>query len=348
MTRAITYAQAICEATAQEMERDPSVIVIGQGVDDFKGFVGTTKGLVQRFGHGRVMDTPLSEDGMTGVAIGMALAGLRPIHTHIRMDFMLLAMNQIVNIAAKSRYMFGGTVKVPLTIRTVIGRSWGQGAQHSQGLHSLSAHIPGLKVVAPSTPYDAKGCLAASIRDDNPVVFVEHRMAHLCKGIVPEKPYAVPLGKARVLVEGAHVTLVGISYMAVECVRAAHKLAGVGIGAEVIDPVTLSPLDVDTIVESVRKTRRLVVVDTAWLFCGMTAEIITQVVERMQGQADIRVARQGYAAVPCPTTKNLENLFYANAQTVAATAFRLVRPDATPWEPPHEESPEIIEFKGPF
>lgn len=348
MTRTITCAQAICEATAQEMERDPRVIVIGQGVDDMKGFVGTTKGLVERFGHDRVMDTPLSEDGMTGVAIGMALGGLRPIHTHIRMDFMLLAMNQIINIAAKSRYMFGGAVKVPLTIRAVIGRSWGQGAQHSQGLHSLLAHIPGLKVVAPSTPYDAKGCLAASIRDDNPVVFVEHRLAHLSKGIVPAEPYTAPLGKARVLAEGAHVTLVGISYMAVECLRAAHQLAGIGISAEVIDPVTLNPLDIDTIVASVRKTRRLVVVDTAWLFCGMSAEIIAQVIERLPGLTDLRVARQGYAAVPCPTTKNLENLFYPNAQTVAATAFRLVRPDETPWEPRYEDSAEIIEFKGPF
>jgi len=212
----------------------------------------------------------------------------------------------------------------------------------------LVAHIPGLKVVAPSTPFDAKGCLAASIRDDNPVVFVEHRMAHLSKGIVPEEPYTAPLGKARALAKGADVTLVGISYMAVECLRAAHKLAGIGISAEVIDPVTLSPLDIGTIVESVRKTRRLVVVDSAWLFCGMSAEIIAQVTERLQGQADIRVARQGYAPVPCPTTKNLENLFYANAQTVAAAAFRLVRPNEPPWEPSYEESPEIIEFKGPF
>ena len=215
-------------------------------------------------------------------------------------------------------------------------------------MHSSLAYVPGLKVVAPSTPYDAKGCLAASIRDDNPVVFVEHRMAHLSKGVVPEQSYTVPLGKARVLAAGTDVTLVGISYMAVECMRAAHQLASVGISAEVIDPVSLNPLDMDTIVESVRKTRRLVVADTGWLFCGMTAEIIAQVIERLQGHADIRVARQGYAAVPCPTTKNLENLFYASMQTVAAAAFRLVRPDDASWVPPHEESPEIIEFKGPF
>ena len=348
MSRTISYAEAICEATDQEMSRDPDVVLIGQGVDDFKGFVGTTKGLAAKFGPRRVMDTPLSEDGMTGVAIGMALAGLRPIHTHIRMDFTLLAMNQLVNIAAKSRYMFGGAVKVPLTVRTVIGRSWGQGAQHSQGLHALLAHIPGLKVVAPSTPFDAKGCLIAAIRDDNPVVFVEHRMAHLSRGVVPEESYTVPLGKARVLQAGSDITLVGMSYMAVECVRAAHRLAEVGISAEVIDPVTLNPLDIETIVASVRKTRRLLVADTAWTFCGMTAEIVAQVSEQLWGEADIRVARQGFAPVPCPTTKNLENLFYPSAQTMAAGAFRLVHPGKAPWTPPHEDSPEVIEFRGPF
>ena len=343
MTRTISYAQAICEATDQEMMCDPSVVLLGQGVDDFKGFVGTTEGLAKKYGPRRVMDTPLSEDGMTGVAIGMALAGLRPIHTHIRMDFTLLAMNQIVNIAAKSRYMFGGSVKVPLTVRTVIGRSWGQGAQHSQGLHAMFAHVPGLEVVARSTPLDAKGCLISAIRDDNPVVFVEHRMAHLSKGIVPEKSYTVPLGKARVLVAGGDVTIVGISHMVVECLRAAHKLTGVGIQAEVIDPVTLTPLDIETIVASVRQNRRLVVVDTAWNFCGMTAEIVAQVAERLPG---VTVKRVGFAHVPCPTTKNLENLFYPNASTIAGAAHELVCGKF--WQPPYEETSEIIEFKGPF
>jgi acetoin:2,6-dichlorophenolindophenol oxidoreductase subunit beta len=348
MTRTISYAQAICEATDQEMTRDPDVILMGQGIDDFKGFVGTTIGLAAKFGPRRVMDTPLSEDGMTGVAIGMALAGLRPVHTHIRMDFALLAMNQLVNIAAKSRYMFGGAVRVPLTVRAVIGRSWGQGAQHSQGLHSLFAHVPGLKVVAPSTPFDAKGCLIASIRDDNPVIFVEHRMAHLSRGVVPEESYTVPLGKARVLQAGTDVTLVGISYMAVECLRAAHRLAEVGVSAEVIDPVTLNPLDIEAIVTSVRKTRRLLVVDTAWTFCGMSAEIVAQVGERLTGEPDIRLARDGFAPVPCPTTKNLENFFYPSAPSLAARAFRLVHPDRAAWTPPHEDAPEIIEFRGPF
>lgn len=343
MSRIISYAEAICEGTAQEMERDAQVVVIGQGVDDFKGFVGTTSGLVEKFGPDRVMDTPVAEDGMTGVAIGMALAGLRPIHTHIRMDFMLLAVNQLLNIAAKSRYMSGGAVQVPLTVRTVIGRSWGQGAQHSQGLHALYAHVPGLKVVAPSTPYDAKGCLISAIRDNNPVIFVEHRLAHLSKGIVPRELYTVPLGKARVLAPGSDVTIVGISHQVVECMRAANKLGGVGLSAEVIDPVTLNPLDIETILISARKTRHLLVVDTAWTFCGMTAEIVAQVGERSPG---IRCRRLGFAPVPCPTTRNLENLFYPSASKIAAAAHELVR--GTAWQPPDEIAPEIIEFKGPF
>ena len=343
MSRIISYAEALCEAIAQEMERDPRVVVIGQGVDDFKGFVGTTSGLAEKFGPDRVMDTPVAEDGMTGVAIGMALAGLRPIHTHIRMDFMLLAVNQLINMAAKSRYMSGGAVHVPLTVRTVIGRSWGQGAQHSQGLHSMYAHVPGLKVVAPSTPYDAKGCLVSAIRDNNPVIFVEHRLAHLSKGIVPTELYTVPLGKARVLAPGSDVTIVGISHQVVECMRAAKKLADVGLHAEVIDPVTLNPLDIETIIASALKTRHLLVVDTAWTFCGMTAEIVAQVSERSSG---ISCRRIGFAPVPCPTTRNLENLFYPSASKIAGAAHELVR--GTTWQPPDEVAQEIVEFKGPF
>src|SRR3989441_10000159 len=215
------------------MARDPSVVVFGQGAHDPKITYGTTGGLLARFGSARVFDTPLSEDGMTGAAVGMALAGLRPIHFPQRMDFVLLGMNQIVNIAAKSRYMYGGAVAAPLVIRSVIGRSWGQGAQHSQGLHSLFMHVPGLKVVAPSTPYDAKGCLIQSIRDDNPVMFIEHRMLHYLKGHVPTDIYTVPFGKARVLMVGTDLTLVGISYMVVEALRARTHLEKVGVRAEV-------------------------------------------------------------------------------------------------------------------
>jgi len=348
MERSLTYAEAIREATDQEMSRDASVVVLGLGVDDFKGIYGTTKGLVDKFGRDRVVDTPLSEDAMTGAAIGAALSGLRPIHVHIRMDFVLLAMNQIVNIAAKSRYMYGGAVSVPIVVRSVIGRSWGQGAQHSQGLQSLFMHVPGLKVVAPSTPYDAKGCLIQSIRDDNPVMFVEHRMLHAQRGYVPEPAYTVPLGKARLLANGDDVTLVGISYMAVECLRARRYLEGAQISAEVIDPVSLSPLDVGTILESVRKTGRLLVVDCAWTSCGASAEIVAQVAERLQGTRSVQLRRMGFAPVTCPTTKNLEDLFYPDARSIATAAHAMVHGDSTGWSPPSSEAPEILEFKGPF
>src|SRR6516164_430536 len=184
--RTLSYVEAVREATDQEMARDAAVVVFGLDVDDPKAIQGTTRGLVEKYGAGRVFGTPLSEDAMTGAAIGMALAGLRPIHVHIRMDFLMLAMNQLVNVAAKSRYMYGGQVSLPLVVRSMIGKSWGQGAQHSQGLHGMFMHVPGLKVVAPSTPYDAKGCLAAAVRDDDPVLFVEHRLLHFQHGPVPE------------------------------------------------------------------------------------------------------------------------------------------------------------------
>jgi pyruvate/2-oxoglutarate/acetoin dehydrogenase E1 component len=348
MERILSYSEAIREAVSQEMARDPSVLVMGQGVDDFKGMYGTTRGLAEHFGGQRVFDTPLSEEGMTGVAIGLALAGMRPIHTHIRMDFVLLAMNQIVNIAAKTSYMYGGAVAVPIVIRSVIGRSWGQGAQHSQGLHSLFMHIPGLRVVAPTTPYDAKGCLIQSIRDDNPVMFVEHRMIHFQKGHVPEEPYTIPFGKARVLAAGSDITLVGISHSVIDCLRARDCLLDQGIEAEVIDPISLSPLDMATIVSSVRKTGRLLVADSAWTFCGGSAEIIAQVTEQLQGERPFRCRRLGFQPVVCPTSKKLERLFYPNAQTIASAAYALVNLEGDRWEPEAVDVPEIIQFKGPF
>ena len=355
MARMLTYAEAIREATENEMVHDSSVMVLGIGVDDFKGVYGTTTGLVEKFGTDRVVDTPLSEDAMTGVAIGAALAGLRPIHVHIRMDFLLLAMNQLVNIAAKSRYMYGGAVCVPIVVRAIIGKSWGQGAQHSQGLHSFFMHVPGLKVVAPSTPYDAKGCLIQSIRDDNPVVFVEHRLIHYQKGHVPESDYTIPFGRARVLSEGSDITLVGISHMAAECLGAKRYLHDMGLRAEVIDPVSLSLLDIDTIIASVEKTGKLLVVDTAWTTCGASAEIIAQVTEHL-GNARTECRRMGFAPVTCPTTKNLENHFYPDAQKIATAAYRLVNGDREStvadrkpvFSIPTEDSSESAECRGPF
>jgi pyruvate/2-oxoglutarate/acetoin dehydrogenase E1 component len=346
--RTLSFVDAVCEAADLEMERDPNVIVFGLDVDDPKAIQGTTRGLVEKYGPERVFGTPLSEDAMTGAAIGMALAGLRPIHVHIRMDFLMLAMNQLVNVAAKSRYMYGGRVHVPLVVRSMIGKSWGQGAQHSQGLHSMFMHVPGLKVVAPSTPYDAKGCLAAAVRDDNPVIYVEHRLLHFQKGPVPEVAYTVAPGKARITRQGDDVTLVGISYMQVECLRAAKYLEGIGVQAEVIDPIWLSPLDTDAIADSVERTGRLIVVDTGWTNCGAGAEIVAQVAERVQGVRDLKLKRMGFAPATCPTAPNLEDLFYPNARTIAAAARDLVEDTSSGWMPEERADLQSFEFKGPF
>jgi pyruvate/2-oxoglutarate/acetoin dehydrogenase E1 component len=346
--RALTFAEALREGTDQEMARDRSVILFGLDVDDPKAILGTTAGLLEKYGAERVFGTPLSEDAMTGAAVGMALAGLRPIHVHIRMDFVMLAMNQLVNMAAKTHSMFGGQENAPMVVRSIIGKSWGQGAQHSQGLYSFFMHVPGLKVVAPTTPYDAKGCMAAAVRDDNPVMFIEHRILYYQRGFVPDGEVVVPPGKARVTIQGTDVTLVGISYMQVECMRAQRYLEEVGISAEVIDPIWLAPLDLDTIEASVRRTKRLVVVDNGWMTCGAGAEIIASLVERLHDVPGWTARRLGFAPVPCPTTPSLEEHFYPNARTIAAAAFDLASGRARNWVP--EERPDLksIEFKGPF
>jgi pyruvate/2-oxoglutarate/acetoin dehydrogenase E1 component len=346
--RTLSFADAVREAADQEMARDENVIVFGLDVDDPKAIQGTTRGLVEKYGPGRVFGTPLSEDAMTGAAVGMALAGLRPIRVHIRMDFLLLAMNQLLNVAAKSRYMFGGRVNVPMVARAMIGKSWGQGAQHSQGLHSMFMHVPGIKVVAPATPYDAKGCLAAAVRDDNPVLYVEHRLLHFQKGPVPEASYTVAPGKARISNPGEDITIVGVSYMQVECLRAARYLEDVGVKAEVIDPIWLAPLDIDTICDSVERTGRLLVVDTAWTNCGAAAEVVARVAERLGGLRDLRLKRMGYAPTTCPTTPVLEDAFYPNARTIAAAARDLVEERACGWLPAERPELQSIEFKGPF
>jgi pyruvate/2-oxoglutarate/acetoin dehydrogenase E1 component len=348
MERIIRCGDAIREAIDQEMEIDERVIVMGQGIDDAKGMWGTTMGLQKKYGAERVFDTPLAEDGMTGVAIGAALAGLRPIHTHIRMDFLILAMNQLVNIAAKSRYMYGGSVKVPLVVRAVIGRSWGQGAQHSQALHSWFAHIPGIKVVMPATAYDAKGCLIQAIRDDNPVLFIEHRMVHLAQSHVPPESYTVPLGKARVLKPGAQLTILATGHMVMESMRAADLLEKTGLSVEVIDPVTISPLDTETIFASVEKTGRLLVVDNAWLNCGFSSEVIARAAEHFQGRKEIKLGRMGFAPVTCPTTKVLESEFYPDVRRIANRAADMIEPGKPAPIGPQQEAPEITQFKGPF
>ena len=346
--RILSFVDAIREATDQEMARDENVLLFGLDVDDPKAILGTTRGLAEKYGAERVFGTPLSEDAMCGAAVGMALAGLRPIHVHIRMDFVMLAMNQIVNMAAKTYSMFGGQEHVPLVVRSIIGKSWGQGAQHSQGLYPMFMHVPGLKVVAPSTPFDAKGCLAAAVRDDNPVMFVEHRILYYQHGYVPEGEVLVAPGKARVAVPGRDVTLVGISYMQVECLRAQRYLEEVNVSAEVIDPIWLAPLDLDTIEASVRRTRRLIMVDNGWTTCGAGAEIVASLAERMQDAPGWQAKRIGFAPVPCPTTPSLEEHFYPNARTIAAAACDMVRGGPQGWLPAERADLKSIEFKGPF
>jgi acetoin:2,6-dichlorophenolindophenol oxidoreductase subunit beta len=348
--RILTYVDALREAVAQEMRRDPCVFTFGLDTDDHKAIQGSTRGLLDEFGPQRVFGTPLSEDAMTGVAIGAAMAGMRPVHVHIRMDFLMLCMNQLINIAAKSSYMYDGQVKVPLVVRSMIGKSWGQGAQHSQGLHAMFMHVPGLKVVCPSNAHDAKGCLIAAIRDDNPVIFVEHRLLYFTDAFVPEEPFEVPFGQARVCTQGDDITLVGISNMLVECLRAHEILTDIGIEAEVIDPISLVPLDIDTIVRSVRRTGRLLVVDNAWTSCGASAEIVARVVEQAQNGKAIQVRRMGYAATTCPTTPVLEQAYYPDPNSIAQEVYAMVRPAASPWRPDPERAKLAYQakFRGPF
>ncbi|MDG2286146.1 MAG: transketolase C-terminal domain-containing protein [Alphaproteobacteria bacterium] len=346
--RRITYAGAIREAVQSEMARDSSVFVMGQGVDDPKGTYGTTLDLHKEFGAERSFDTPIAEESMTGVAVGAALNGMRPVHVHQRVDFLMLCMNQLVNMAAKMSYMFGGGVNVPMVVRAGIGRSWGQGAQHSQSLHGMLMHVPGLKVVVPSSPYDAKGCLIAAIRDNNPVIMIEHRMLYRMEDEVPEASYEVPIGQARVLREGADVTIVAISHMVIEALRAVELLEEKGLSVELIDPISVAPLDMETILTSVAKTKRLLFVDNDWTTAGASAEVLAAVAETYQGHTAVQVKRLGYHPSPCPTTRPLEDAYYPDPTRIAEAALAFFPGRSMDGTSDHGDRPEIREFKGPF
>jgi pyruvate dehydrogenase E1 component beta subunit len=349
--REIKYFEAIREAIDLSMHNDPSVYVIGLGVPDPKGIFGTTIGLQNKYGRERVMDMPCSENGMTGVAIGSALVGMRPIMTHQRIDFALLAMEQIVNQAAKWHYMFAGQLKVPLVIRLIIGRGWGQGPQHSQSLESWFAHIPGLKVVMPTTPYDAKGLLIASIEDNNPVIFIEHRWLHNISGQVPEKMYRVSIGKPKILRKGADITIVATSFMTIEALRAQKYLERLGIKAEVIDLRTLRPLDDTLILSSVKKTGRLLVVDTGWTSCGIGAEIIARVTEKGFSYLITAPYRIGLPDVPTPTSAALSNHYYPQAEDIIRAVLKMLKKNIRGSIPKLHDGPLDIpdmSFTGPF
>lgn len=304
--RELTYRQALNEALHEEMARDPAVCILGEDVGRYGSPFKITQGLFERFGEKRVRDTPISEEGFVGLAVGAAMTGLRPVVEILYIDFSTLAMDQIVNQAAKARYMFGGKARVPLVIRTQGGAGRGNAAHHSQSLEMWYVHTPGLIVIQPATPYDAKGLLKSAIRDDNPVVFIEHKLLYDTAGPVPEEEYLVPIGVADVKRRGNDVTVVATSRMVLLALNAAEELARRGIEAEVIDPRTLKPLDVDTIVRSVRKTGRLVVVNEGHRTGGFTAEVAA----RVQGEAfdwlDAPIMQVATEDVPLPYNGRLE------------------------------------------
>lgn len=322
--RSLRFHEAIRESLEICMERDAAVVVMGLGVPDPKGVFGTTAGLQERFGASRVCDIPCSENGVTGIAIGAAMTGLRPVLTHQRLDFALLSMEQIVNQAAKWRYMFGGRQGVPLVVRLIVGRGWGQGPQHSQNLQAWFAHIPGLKVVAPATPRDAKGLLISAIEDDDPVIFIEHRWLHNIAGPVPEGHYRETIGQPRIIRAGTDVTIVASSHATLESVRAAECLSTAGISAEVVDLRTLNPLDDSQILQSVRKTCRLVVVDPATRTGGFSGEIIARVAESACDALKARPVRITLPDHPVPTSPALSRDYYPRHTDIAVTAARLL------------------------
>lgn len=322
-TRRITYVNAVREALDQALERDGRVYVMGQGVDDPGGMFGATLGLHKKYGGSRVFDTPLSENAMTGIAVGSALAGMRPFYCHNRPDFLLLAMDQIVNHASKWRYMFGGQSKVPMVIWAVTGRGWGSAAQHSQALHGLFMHIPGLKLVMPSTPYDAKGLVIASIADDNPVLILEHRWLFNKLGEVPEELYAVPLGKGAVRKAGSDVTIAAVSYMVSEALKAAEELEKRGIAAEVVDLRTLKPFDEELLISSIKKTGRLVIADTGWQTGGVSAEIAAVAAEKGFEWLKKPIRRVACPDVPTPAGYTLEEAFYPDKNDIIQSVLEL-------------------------
>jgi pyruvate/2-oxoglutarate/acetoin dehydrogenase E1 component len=352
MTRILTYAQAINEGMHQVMSEHENVVAYGLGIDDPKSIFGTTTGLKEAFGAQRVFDMPTSENAMTGVAIGAALNGIRSVMVHQRLDFFLLAMDQLVNSAAKWHFMFGGQQSVPIVIRLILGRGWGQGPTHSQNLQAWFAHIPGLRVVMPTSPSDAKGLLISSIFDNNPVVFLEHRWLHNTSGEVPEHIYRVPLGAGKIVRSGTRVTIVAMSYMTIEAIHAATYLESYGIDCEVIDLRSVKPIDWPLIIESVKKTGHLVALDTGHATGSVASEIVANISINCWEyliQAPVRVAMPDY---PEGTSFALTKNYHPRAEEIAIKIahifnfkiddMKLLRSQTYPHDVPGDW------FSGPF
>ena len=326
--RKITYIEAIREAFDLALGRDSRVVLIGEGVPDPKNIFGSTVGLREKYGSRRVFDMPLAENGVTGICIGAAMTGLRPVMIHQRIDFSLLALDQIINNAAKWSYMFNGVVSIPLVIRVIVGRGWGQGPQHSQSLQAIFAQIHGLKVVMPTTAKDAKGMMLATIEDENPVIFIEHRWVHQIEDEVQEDYYTVPFGKARKIHDGSDVTIASFSFMSIETLKAGRVLdRHCGISADIFDMRSLSPLDIDSIIDSIKKTGKLILVDTASKFGSFSGELLSQVVERgfsYLKETPIRIAAPDH---PAPTSHYMTENYYPEAVDIALRVIDVVNKD---------------------
>lgn len=322
--RKLQYSLAINEAFHQMMATDPSVFLMGQGTKS-PWYVGNTaQGLLEKFGENRVIDTPVSENAITGAAVGAALAGMKPVVVHPRMDFMLYAFDPIINQAANWFYMNGGKLSVPVVFWGIINRGGEQAAQHAQALHAMFAHVPGLKVVMPSTPYDAKGLMIAAIRDPNPVVYIDDRWLYGCEEVVPEEMYEVEIGKAVIRKEGTDATIVGISFMAHESLKAANQLMHENINIECVDLRTAKPIDIDLILNSVKKTGKLVIADGGWRTCGLSAEISALVAEYGLEYLRAPIKRVTLPDCPAPASSTLENAYFKTADDIAATVRSLV------------------------
>lgn len=328
MQRDITFAEAVREGLDQAMENDPRVILIGEGVPDPKAIFNTTSGLREKYGNRRVFDMPLAENGMTGVCIGAALSGLRPVMVHQRVDFSLLAMDQLINNAAKWHYMFDGKASVPLVVRMIVGRGWGQGPQHSQSLQGMFAQVPGIKVIMPTTAHDAKGMMISAIEDNNPVLYIEHRWLHQIRDSVPENYYRVRLGQAQIMHQGDSVTVAAFSHMVVETLIAAKALTSImGIRIEVLDMRSVRPLDVESVLKSVQKTGRLIVADTAFQTGSIAGELIAQVVEQAFHALKTRPVRITLPDHPAPTSHFMTEHYYPSPQMIVDAVLDMVGTD---------------------
>jgi pyruvate dehydrogenase E1 component beta subunit len=321
--RELTYGEAVKEALAEELRRDPTVFMIGEDIAEAGTTFKVLLGLVDEFGPQRIIDSPISEAGIAGMAVGAAMTGMRPVVDIMFGDFIGLTMDQMMNQAAKTHYMSGGKLKVPVVFRTTMGATRRSAAQHSQSLHAWLSHVPGLKVVVPSTPYDAKGLLKTAIRDDNPVAFFEDKMMYQLKGKVPATDYTIPFGVADIKREGSDITLVATSSMVHVALEAANRLAEIGLSAEVIDPRTTFPLDKQTLIESAKKTSRAIVIDEGYERYGVTAEIASVIADGAFYYLDAPVKRMGAMDVPIPFSPVLEDLTVPTAQTVLEMAKML-------------------------